>query len=311
MPRDGSPSSPPATVPPAPMIGDAVDPPFAILPDPGKVFERRSARFLALAPGHQIESYLRFLAGLTAAQHAVQGDLPPPVLPSADSLRRAHDNAMPPLSVGQLELGEAADHAFLELARKLRERTLTPASRAAVEKVLAASPEVRTAMLRAVLLDDIPQDAVAEHVIAAAAAQVHIARAAAALDVATLVSVADGACPACGGAPVASAIVGWEGAHGTRFCTCSMCATQWHVVRIKCLLCGAEKGIAYHSLEEGAKTILAETCESCSGYVKILHQHKDPALEPVADDAASLALDVVLGREGWARGSVNPFLMGY
>ena len=132
--------------------------------------------------------------------------------------------------------------------------------------------------------------------IVAAALQVHFARLAARLDPATLVPVGDGVCPACGGAPVASAIVGWPGAHGTRFCACSLCATQWHVVRIKCVLCGSTKGIAYQELDGGPDTVKAETCENCHGYVKILQQQKDPALDPVADDVATLGLDCCCAR---------------
>ena len=143
------------------------------------------------------------------------------------------------------------------------------------------------------------------------AAKPTTARLAAQLNADSLKRVADGACPACGGAPVSSMIVGWEGAHGTRFCTCSNCATQWHVVRIKCLVCGNEKGITYQSLDGGSDSIMGETCESCSSYVKMLHQNKNPKLDPVADDVASLALDMTLQREGWQRASVNAFLMGY
>ena len=110
---------------------------------------------------------------------------------------------------------------------------------------------------------------------------------------------------------LASAIVGWKGASGTRFCTCSLCATQWHVVRIKCVLCESTKGIAYEELDSGPDTVKAETCENCHGYVKILHQHKNPQLEPVADDVATLGLDILLRETGYRRGAVNPFLLGY
>ena len=41
---------------------------------------------------------------------------------------------------------------------------------------------------------------------------------------------------------------------------------------------------------------------------KILYQEKDPGLEPVADDVASLALDLLLGDEGYHRASGNPLL---
>ena len=45
--------------------------------------------------------------------------------------------------------------------------------------------------------------------------------------------------------------------------------------------------------------------------MKILQQVQNPALDPVADDVASLALDVLLRERGYRRGAVNPFLLGY
>jgi FdhE protein len=39
-----------------------------------------------------------------------------------------------------------------------------------------------------------------------------------------------------------------------------------------------------------------------------LYQEKDPGIEPVADDVASLALDVLLGEQGYHRASGNPLL---
>jgi FdhE protein len=45
--------------------------------------------------------------------------------------------------------------------------------------------------------------------------------------------------------------------------------------------------------------------------VKIIHKHKDAILDPVADDVATLALDLLLRESGYRRGAVNPFLLGY
>ncbi|ODT19828.1 MAG: formate dehydrogenase accessory protein FdhE [Hyphomicrobium sp. SCN 65-11] len=292
-------------------IGEVANPPFAVLPDPGRVFLVRSERFAALAPGHQLEPYLHLLSQITRAQHDILGELPEPVLPSPERLALARDNTMPPISTGQIALDETADRTFDALLKALAAADLAETSRTALEVVEKAGPDGRRNMMQAVILDEIPGNAIAEHVLAAAAVQVLFTRLAARLNVESLKRVADGACPSCGGAPVASAVVGWEGAHGTRFCTCSICATQWNVVRIKCLVCSSEKGIAYHSLEGGQETVMGETCEACDSYVKMLHQHKDPSLEPIADDVASLALDLTLTKEGWTRASVNPFLMGY
>lgn len=311
MPRDGSAGLPGGAVPPAPMsIGEIAEPPFAVLPDPATIFEHRRQRFEALAPGHQLEPYLRFLAQICAAQHRTQASIDPPPLPAPDRIDTALNNTMPPISLGNVEIGPGFDATFSKLLAGLDHSQLTAQACAAIETAKTLDLAGRRSLVEAVLLDEIPQDEVAIHVLAAAAAQVYFASLAAQLDAKALKRVADGACPSCGGAPVSSMVVGWSGAHGTRFCTCSNCATQWNVVRIKCLVCGSENGIAYHSLE-GSGTIMGETCEGCSSYVKMLHQHKDASLDPLADDVASLALDLTLQREGWKRASVNPFLAGY
>ena len=45
--------------------------------------------------------------------------------------------------------------------------------------------------------------------------------------------------------------------------------------------------------------------------MKILYQEKDPALDPLADDVATLGLDMLMAEEGWQRGGHNPFMLGY
>ena len=77
------------------------------------------------------------------------------------------------------------------------------------------------------------------------------------------------------------------GAPGARYCACSLCGTLWNYVRIKCTLCGSTEGISYLRSRRRRRHDQAETCDNCHGYVKILHQQKDPALDPVADDVAS------------------------
>jgi FdhE protein len=106
-------------------------------------------------------------------------------------------------------------------------------------------------------------------------------------------------------------VVGWRDAQATRFCACSLCGTLWNYPRIKCTLCGATKAIGYQQIAGGSPAIKAETCESCHRYVKVLQQRDDAGLDPVADDVATLALDILLRESGFRRGAVNPFLLGY
>ncbi|MFO1351455.1 MAG: formate dehydrogenase accessory protein FdhE, partial [Gammaproteobacteria bacterium] len=101
-------------------------------------------------------------------------------------------------------------------------------------------------------------------------------------------------CPCCGSRPVASVvrIGGAEANH--RYLACSLCAAEWHLVRIKCANCDSTKGIRYYNIEGGTKAIQAEACTECDTYLKICYMTRDPQVEATADDLASLALDVLM-----------------
>jgi FdhE protein len=292
-------------------IGEGVSPPFARLPDPATLFADRAERFRALAPGHGLAVYLGFLAELSQLQARAVADAPEPTWPATDLVERSYGFGMPPLDRNGFVMDEAFVAILARVIAGLADVAMPELARAALGRLEAADTLSRMTMIRNVLTDAIPADAFAEHALVAAALQAHFARLAARLAAKRLRPVGDGVCPACGGPPVASVVVGWQGAHGTRFCACSLCGTLWNYVRIKCTLCASTKGIAYQGIEGDAGTIKAETCESCHGYVKILHQHTDPALDPVADDVATLGLDLLLRDAGFRRGAVNPFLLGY
>lgn len=293
------------------VIGEVSAPPFVRLPDPLQLFVGRTLRLRALAATSEIAPYLRFLAALVELQYRVQDGLPEPVMPDAATLARARAHAMPPLDRSDF-LPDAAFEATLgTLLAAAAEIPMPPTAGEALARVSASDACQRKALLQAVLSGAAPDEALAEHVFVAASLQVHFARLAARLDAAALVPVGDGACPCCGGPPVSSMVVGWQGAHGSRFCACILCATLWNYVRIKCVLCGSTKGIGYQEVEGGDGSIKAETCDSCQRYVKVLYQTRKPDLEPVADDVASLGLDLLLSQGKYRRGSHNPFLLGY
>jgi FdhE protein len=292
-------------------IGDIANPPFARVPNPATLFARRASRLQELARSHDLKAYLQFLALLSSAQDRAQADLPPVDPPADDATARAREFGMPPLDRNRFTIDSTLETTLDRLPPLLSAIDMPEAARRALDRMQSADVTAREAMVRAVLADAIPMETLAEHVFVAAALQVHFARLAASLDASDLVPVGDGVCPACGGPPVTSLIVGWDGAHGARFCCCSLCGTLWNYVRIKCTLCASTEGIGYLAIDGSPGTIKAETCESCHGYVKILHQHVDPALDPVADDVASLALDLLVRKDGYRRGAVNPFLLGY
>jgi FdhE protein len=292
-------------------IGDMAKPPFARLPEPGRMFARRAERFRFLARDPDLKPYLLFLADICGAQHGIQDGLPAAPLPAAEAIARARSHGMPPLDRSRFASEPVFDATLARFLAAAATVAMPEPAAAALQELRHAEPAGQALMMRAMLDDAVPVEAMAAHLFVAAALQVHFARTAARLDAAGLVPVGDGACPVCGGPPVSSLVVGWQGAHGTRFCACALCGTLWNYVRVKCTLCGSTKGISYREVEGGAGIVKAETCDTCRGYVKILHQHKDPALDPVADDVASLGLDLLLRETGLRRGAVNPFLLGY
>ena len=292
-------------------IGEVVKAPFARLPNPLAMFAGRGQRLKALADGHTLRPYLLFLADLSDIQHRLQAGLPDPELPSAEALARSRQHRMPPLDRARFTSDAAMNAVWRHFVVMTDSIAMPDVARLALARVKTAGEADRTAMMGAVLSNAIPVEELAEHVFVAAALQVHFARLAARLDAGALLPLGDGVCPACGGPQVSSMVVGWSGAQSARFCACSLCGTLWNYPRVRCTLCGATKGIAYQEIAGGPAAVKAETCESCRGYVKILHQHKEPTLDPVADDVATLALDLLLRDLGYRRGAVDPFLLGY
>lgn len=291
-------------------IGQIAEAPFVKLPDPTTLFAIRAHRFHSLATEHQLGPYLNFLGQLSGIQHNLQEGLAEPDMPAPDALQRAREYTMPPLDRTRFKADDAFDAALDRLFSLSKAMEMPGAARAALERATAADAGLRAEMVANVLADSIPVEMLADHLYVAAALQVHFARMAAKLDSKSLVPVGDGACPACAGPPVASLVVGWEGAHNTRFCVCSLCSTYWNYVRIKCTLCGDTGGISYQHVEHD-KQVRAETCDKCHGYVKLLQQVANPSLDPVADDVASIALDLLVRDLGYRRGAVNPFMLGY
>jgi FdhE protein len=292
-------------------IGEAANPPFVRLPDPAHLFQNRAERLRFLAPSHKLGPYLNFLGAIAAAQHGIQDGLPDPEVPPKDATERAREFGMPPLDRSRFVVDPVLETTLDRLFAVASDAQMPDAARAALDGVIAAGTPMRDEMIRNVLADSVPIESMAAHVFVAAALQVHFSRMAAQLDSERLVPVGDGVCPVCGGPPVASLIVGWQGAANTRYCACALCETWWHYVRIRCTVCGTTKGIGYKVIDGQNDVVQAETCDECKSFVKIMHQHRDPALEPFADDVATLALDLLVRETGYRRAAFNPFLLGY
>ena len=295
------------------MIGGVPTPPLAVLPKPERLFAQRADRFERLAEGSNLSPYLLFLAALCRLQARLCADLPAPEAPAGDRIALARASRMPPLDRRALvdDAGLAATlDALLERAREIG---MPAEARLALDALRAATPEDRRWLLSNVMDDLIPADSAAPHLFVAAAVQAHMAGLAATLDADQLVPIRTGVCPVCGGKPAASVVTGVMGAEGARYAACACCQTLWNEVRVKCLSCGSTKGIAFQAVNDGSgdAQVKAETCDECESWVKQMAQNRNPALEAVADDVASLGLDALMQGGKWRRAGFNPFLIGY
>jgi FdhE protein len=292
-------------------IGEVAAPSFVRLPVPETMFAERAARLRGLVSDHALAGALSFFASVAEAQHAVQGGLDLPAACSCAGVARAMEHGMPPLN----RYTWVPDRAFRDLVARLAAELAGVAMPASAEgarrTVASADDDLLDRWATDLLAAEAPPETAAEAVLVGAALQVHFARLASTLDAAALKPIGHGVCPCCGSPPVAGAVVGWPGAHGSRFLFCALCGAAWNYIRIKCAACGTTKGIAYYGFEGENDLLKAETCEGCGGYLKIFQQHKATAIEPYADDLATLGLDLKLREAGWRRIGANLLLSEY
>jgi FdhE protein len=290
------------------------------LPDREIVFARRAARLHALAANSALGDYLRFLAVLVEAQQAALA-LVSVRMPTATHIGGSGEHGMPPIHAATWPRAEQWRETLEFLCAAVAAHAGFPTGVSdSISTIRRATPAWLEAQATSIL--DARNDTIDLSVapLIMAALQVHWI-ALAARFVAGDVKALDvpGVCPLCGTLPVASMVCALPPYQGYRYLHCALCATEWHMVRVLCSQCGASgKDIAYHSVEDGAAgkgsseqggaAVRAETCEHCHAYRKILYQEKDTGVEPVADDVASVTLDLLLGEGGYHRASGNPLL---
>ncbi|HTP46778.1 MAG TPA: formate dehydrogenase accessory protein FdhE [Casimicrobiaceae bacterium] len=287
--------------------------PFLRLPDRGSIFADRATRLHALAPGHAMGGYLEFIALVAEEQQKLLDDMPPVRLPSPETIQQCNEHAMPPLNFQTYQRDQQWCNALRYLLRALAERT-EGKTREVVVRLEQTHDELYEAQASKLLAGiTFGLDAATAPLIGAGL-QVYFTHMAIALghaafpriDVATI-------CPSCGSRPTASvARIGAKEA-GYRFLHCSLCNAEWHMVRIKCSNCESTKGISYHVIDDGGpvdkKAVRAEVCDECETYLKICHMDRDPRVEAVADDLATLPLDLLVTDTGKTSSGVNFMLI--
>jgi FdhE protein len=183
-------------------------------------------------------------------------------------------------------------------------------TRDALRRLTAADEARLETLADAVLAGDVREGDVACAPFVGAALQAWFGALASRLDPASVPRGAGDRCPVCASPPVA-AVVG--GGDRLRYLSCALCGADWNVPRVQCTLCAKDADLSYFHLEgesgtRGDTGAKAEACAACRAYVKVFDEQKRPGAEAAADDAATLALDLLLAEDGWRRAGVNLYL---
>jgi FdhE protein len=287
---------------------EAPDP--ILLPSPATRFAVTADRLAERASGHPMAGWLAFMAGLARAQHKA-AVLPVELYaPSRADIGRSVDARMPPLAADGHGRSPAWQEVFACLLVSIDPDLCPPPARALIETVREAPAEAVEKLASAFLAGNIAPEDAGPAVFVAAGLQVYFTRLASLLPLEALRLLPErGLCPCCGSLPSAGRVTATGKTPGTRYLHCSLCSSAWNHVRTVCITCGNGKDLELQSIEGSNGSVVAETCPSCSTYAKMLYQVKDMALDPYADDLASLALDLVLAEQGWARHAPNPLVL--
>jgi FdhE protein len=294
-------------------------------PERAWCFKERGTRFRQWSADHPMRDFLLFMAELAEAQQAVLDQSRAVALPGQDMLGQCARLGVPPLTLERWPLSADWRDELMALVGRLQQRHLPLPVKSALEVLGRSDPAILDQQAQRLMSGISLGVDLATAPFIAAALQVYFVRLVAATHNA-FPDLAFGriddsrVCPCCGSHPVASVSrIGGEEA-GARYLHCAMCQTQWHMVRIQCTHCGSNRNIVYESLEavegQAAPALLgtsgmvrAETCEECHHYLKIVSMDKDPHVDPVADDLATLALDLLMSDAGHARHGVNFMLL--
>ena len=302
--------------------------PRLVFPDRSSLFSERSLRLRQLAAGHAMREFLIFMADLAQAQHHALTRAPTMPLPDAAAVERSGDAGQPPLEANTWSRDPAWRALLAQIIAELRPRAPQAAQAtldALAERMTHDVDELERQADRLLNGVTLGLDLAAAPIIAAAlqVTWTHLLLELQRLhgDAAfPLIDRTDapGVCPCCGSRPTASITHLAGNAAGQRYLHCSLCSLRWHMMRVQCSHCGGDEGIAYNALESlvagsttrpGRAIVQAEICDACNHYLKIVHMDQDPHVDPVADDLASITLDLLVAETGKLRHGVNLLLL--
>jgi FdhE protein len=285
------------------------EPPVIRLPSLTSVFAERAARLRALAArGHSNGEFLHLVAAIAEAQQAALAMHPQVSNPSDERQQLARTHGLPVLGVEE-ERDPAWRDALVTIVSLAAASAPEPV-RPVLHRLQHESAEALEVAAADLLGWNYPNVDAAAAPFLAAALQVHWVKRAAQLGEHAFARLdLPNLCPVCGSPALASVLRINVPAPGTRYLHCALCDAEWLVPRGQCTHCEAREQVAYLHAEGASEAAKAEACDECKTYLKIFNAEKDPLVDPVADDLATLALDVALDEAGYERGGPNFFFI--
>ncbi len=280
---------------------------FLFLPQ-RDLFSRRAGRLRHLSKGNSLGDYLEFLALLADAQQDALDLFPEQSLPDFNELTGRSTEGKPLLDARTWQRHPAWRAGLLMMLEKLSRSVLTPAAREAVSGLLRADDASGEDAADRILAGDLATVSPQELPFIAAALQVYWVHLASSLREDSFGRREQGGlCPVCGSRPTAGIVRSNGAEQGLRYLSCSLCVSEWHMVRLTCSSCETTEGIDYYTLDGSNGSIKMERCGSCCSYLKLMYLSKDSGMESMADDLATLPLDMLMDREGGVRRGPNLF----
>ncbi|PYY69011.1 formate dehydrogenase accessory protein FdhE [Pseudomonas jessenii] len=302
----------PTILEPGEIEAAASSPPFLYMP-PHNLFSLRAQRLEQLAEGHALADYLRLIAGLCRVQQQVLDDPPSSEPLDRQRIELCQQHGLPPFAADSLARED--DWQLYLDALLQRYRAPSPSVVAdAVQTLRLTSAGQRRAWAVALVSGQyslVPAALVPFLGAALQTAWSHWLLSTPNLQLPPGDSLSQ--CPACG-SPAMAGVIRHRGKHnGLRYLVCSLCACEWHVVRVKCVYCEQSKGLEYLSLEDDRHAanqapLRAEVCPGCNSYLKLLYLENDADAEALSADLSSLMLDMRLAQDGYQRLAPNLLL---
>ena len=278
------------------------DTPAVLFANPKNLYQRRAKRLRELAKDHPLSDYLLFAADVVESQLATLEKNP---LPTQNI---EHLTGVEPLNAKTFNRSPIWREYLSEILHEIKPKANEQVA-ATIETLEKASSAELEEMATDLLAQEFHLVGSDKAVFIWAALSLYWLQLAQQIPHKTLLENAENLqhCPICGELPVASMIhIGTS--QGLRYLHCSLCESEWNLVRAQCTNCNEHDKLEMWSFNEELALIRAEACGSCESYLKMMFQEKNPNVEAVADDLASIFLDVEMEEKGFARSGLNPFI---